>query len=204
LNLTKTPYLVLFIILGAIGVGTASALITITFEGLTVFKENVQFDKDVNIDGIVTGQAITDFQNQIDDNEARIGDLENTSKYGLVFTAGGTNYPLGSTNYLGLGDVFTISGDAAFFIPFDSTITDIRAGAANTSPDTTVTYTVKNLGGFAVSFGCSGVGTLQCSNTGSVDVNAGQKLFIEITGGCVGTCPTNISDVRVSIGLLPR
>ncbi len=73
---TKTPYLVLFIILIAVGVGTASALITITFEGLTIFKENAQFDKDVNIDGIVTGQAITDFQNQIDNNEAQITKLQ--------------------------------------------------------------------------------------------------------------------------------
>ena len=76
MNLTKTPYLVLFILLAAAGVGTASALLTITFEGLTIFKENAQFDKDVNIDGIVTGQAITDFQNQIDNNEARITDIE--------------------------------------------------------------------------------------------------------------------------------
>ncbi len=81
MNLTKTPYLVLFIILGAIGVGTASALITITFEGLTVFKENAQFDKNVNVDGIVTGQAITDFQNQIDNNEAQINALKNISKW---------------------------------------------------------------------------------------------------------------------------
>ena len=54
-QLTKTPVLVLFIVLITIGVGTASALITITFEGLTVFKENSQFDKDVNIDGTITG-----------------------------------------------------------------------------------------------------------------------------------------------------
>jgi len=54
-QLTKTPYLVLFIVLITIGVGTASALITITFEGLTIFKENAQFDKDVNIDGTITG-----------------------------------------------------------------------------------------------------------------------------------------------------
>jgi hypothetical protein len=52
---TSTPYLILFVILGAVGVGTASALITITFEGLTVFKEDAQFDKDVNIDGTITG-----------------------------------------------------------------------------------------------------------------------------------------------------
>jgi len=55
MNLTKTSYLVLFIVLISVGVGTASALITITFEGLSVFKENAQFDKDVNIDGTLTG-----------------------------------------------------------------------------------------------------------------------------------------------------
>jgi len=57
---TKTPYLVLFILLGAVGVGTASALVTISFEGLTVFKENAQFDKDVNIDGTLSGVQILD------------------------------------------------------------------------------------------------------------------------------------------------
>jgi len=55
MNLTKTSSLVLFIVLISVGVGTASALITINFEGLTVFKENAQFDKDVNIDGILSG-----------------------------------------------------------------------------------------------------------------------------------------------------
>ena len=54
-QLTKTPYLVLFIILITVGVGTASALAVYTFEGLTVFKENSQFDKDVNIDGTISG-----------------------------------------------------------------------------------------------------------------------------------------------------
>jgi len=57
MNLTKTPYLVLFVILIAVGVGTASALITITFEGLAVFKENVQMDKDLNVGGTVTGDG---------------------------------------------------------------------------------------------------------------------------------------------------
>jgi len=57
LNFTKTPYLVLFIVLGAVGVGTASALITITFEGIAVFKEDVQMDKDLNVDGTVTGDG---------------------------------------------------------------------------------------------------------------------------------------------------
>ena len=57
-QLTKTPYLVLFIVLITVGVGTASALITITFEGLTIFKENAQFDKDVNIDGSLNVDGI--------------------------------------------------------------------------------------------------------------------------------------------------
>ncbi len=65
MNLTKTPYLVLFILLGAIGVGTASALITITFEGLAIFKENVQMDKDLNVDGDLTGKTINAINDDI-------------------------------------------------------------------------------------------------------------------------------------------
>ncbi len=55
MNLTKTSYLVLFIVLISVGVGTASALLTITFEGFAVFKEDVQMDKNLNVDGILTG-----------------------------------------------------------------------------------------------------------------------------------------------------
>jgi len=194
MNLSRNGLIVLISVIFVAGAGTAYAGIVLPM---------ITLAGDVTIDGDMTCAGCVDSAD-IADGTVTVADLEVPPKYGLVFTAGGDNYPLGSTNYLGLGDVFTSSGDAAFFIPFDSTITDIRAGASNTSPDTIVTYTVKNLGGNAVSFGCSAVYVLSCSNTGSVDVNAGQKLFIEITGGCVGTCPTNISDVRVSIGLLPR
>ena len=38
---------------------------TITFAGLTIFKENAQFDKDVNIDGTLGGQTVDDLQNQL-------------------------------------------------------------------------------------------------------------------------------------------
>jgi len=65
MNLTKTPYLVLFVLLGAVGVGTASALITITFEGLAIFKENVQMDKDLNVDGDLTGKTFDAINDEI-------------------------------------------------------------------------------------------------------------------------------------------
>ncbi len=57
--------MVLFIILGGIGVGSATALITITFEGLAVFKENVQMDKNLNVDDTITGQTIEVLKAQI-------------------------------------------------------------------------------------------------------------------------------------------
>ena len=46
-RLTKTPYLVLFIILAAIGVGTASALITITLAGNVVITGGLQVDEEI-------------------------------------------------------------------------------------------------------------------------------------------------------------
>jgi len=58
-QLTKTPYLVLFIVLIAIGVGTASALITITLAG------DVQVDGDLNVDGSITGNTITNLENRV-------------------------------------------------------------------------------------------------------------------------------------------
>ena len=44
LNLTKTPYLVLFILLGAVGVGAASALMTITLAGNVVITDDLTVD----------------------------------------------------------------------------------------------------------------------------------------------------------------
>ena len=53
-QLTKTPYLILFIVLITIGVGTASAFITIQLAG------NVQVDGDLNVDGTISGSTIDD------------------------------------------------------------------------------------------------------------------------------------------------
>jgi len=57
-QLIKTPYLVLFIILIAISVGTASALITITLSG------NVVVTGDMNVQGNLTGPTINSLQLQ--------------------------------------------------------------------------------------------------------------------------------------------
>jgi len=56
---------------GLFSVAYAGPIInTITFEGLTIFKENAQFDKDVNIDGGLTGQTIDGVLARLDALEA--------------------------------------------------------------------------------------------------------------------------------------
>ena len=54
-QLTKTPYLVLFIVLITIGVGTASALITITLAGNVNITGDADIDGNLNVDGAITG-----------------------------------------------------------------------------------------------------------------------------------------------------
>ena len=55
MNLTKTPYLVLFILLGAVGVGAASAIGVITLAGDVNITGNADVDGDLNVDGTITG-----------------------------------------------------------------------------------------------------------------------------------------------------
>jgi len=50
---------------------------TITFVGLAIFKENAQFDKDVNIDGTLSGQTIDNLQTQIDDLPSELFSCQN-------------------------------------------------------------------------------------------------------------------------------
>jgi len=85
-QLTKTPYLVLFIILISVGVGTASAAITITLAG------DVDVTGNLDVIGTITGQTITNLQNQINaagisaETETQIDDIEEditSSTFGL-------------------------------------------------------------------------------------------------------------------------
>ena len=62
-QLTKTPYLVLFIVLITIGVGTASALITITLAGDVIITDNLHVGKDLFIGDSETNQDILFFDN---------------------------------------------------------------------------------------------------------------------------------------------
>ena len=64
-NLTKAPYLVLFVILISISVGTASALITITLAG------NVVVTGDMDVQGGITGPTVDNLQNQINSLEVQ-------------------------------------------------------------------------------------------------------------------------------------
>jgi len=66
-RLTKTPYLVLFIVLISIGVGTASALITITLAG------NVIVTGDLDVDGAITSPTLDNLQSQINQGVSEQG-----------------------------------------------------------------------------------------------------------------------------------
>ncbi len=56
-QLTKTPYLVLFIILITVGVGTASALITITLAGDVIITDSLHVDTDTLVVDSVTNNV---------------------------------------------------------------------------------------------------------------------------------------------------
>jgi len=45
---------------------------TITFVGLAIFKENVQIDKDLNVDGQFTSPTTTDLQNQLSNLQSKL------------------------------------------------------------------------------------------------------------------------------------
>ena len=51
MNLTKTPYLVLFIILGAIGVSTATAMVMVTVAGNFTVTGDSFLQGNVDVDG---------------------------------------------------------------------------------------------------------------------------------------------------------
>ena len=75
-RLTRTPYLVLFIALISMGVGTASAAITITLAG------DVDVTGNLDVIGTITGQTITNLQDQINaagisaETETQIDNIE--------------------------------------------------------------------------------------------------------------------------------
>ena len=66
---TKIPFLILFIVLVAIGVGTASALITITLDGLVIFPETIHIQNlllDESGDSGTTGQILSSTATGVD------------------------------------------------------------------------------------------------------------------------------------------
>jgi len=68
-KLTSTPYLVLFVLLGALGVGTASALMTITLSGNVIITGDTELEGkllDSNDDAGTAGQVLSSTETGID------------------------------------------------------------------------------------------------------------------------------------------
>ena len=70
-QLTRTPYLVLFIILITVGVGTASALVTITLAGNVNITGDADIDGNLNVDGTITGFETLEGLNCVAGQDAR-------------------------------------------------------------------------------------------------------------------------------------
>jgi len=64
-RLTSTPYLVLFIILGAIGVSTATAVMMITVAGNFTVTDDTFLQGNLDVGGLTTGTTTTDIYNQL-------------------------------------------------------------------------------------------------------------------------------------------
>ena len=66
---TRTPYMVLFIVLITVGVGTASAMITITLSGSVLITGDTELEGkllDVNDDAGTSGQVLSSIETGID------------------------------------------------------------------------------------------------------------------------------------------
>ena len=64
-QLTKTPYLVLFVVLITIGVGTASAVLTITLSGNVIITDNLDVEGDFAADGTGVFGGDVEFNNNL-------------------------------------------------------------------------------------------------------------------------------------------
>jgi len=175
MNLTKTPYLVLFVILGAIGVTAAFAGGMTIFNQDVVFQENIQADKSLNVDGEIFGKTIDGVNQEINQIKNLI------SKPDVVF---GTTSDNLMSILLGNGDgTFAAQPDvAAAFpsIPFDVAIGDLNNDGNQdvvvaSTTDVTVllgngdaTFTAQP--GVPVGVGTRGVAIGDLNNDGKQDV----------------------------------
>ena len=87
-NLTKTPYLVLFVVLISVTVGTASALVTITLAGNVIITGDTELEGkllDTNNDAGSSGQVLSSTEIGIDWVDAVAGSTEPLSDVKNVF-----------------------------------------------------------------------------------------------------------------------
>ena len=91
-QLTKTPVLIFFILLGGIGVGTASAAITITLGGNVVVTDSITAEEYFDNGNIQTGQlasAIGGIRNEATGDVSTVGGGQDNIASGVQSTVGG-------------------------------------------------------------------------------------------------------------------
>ena len=112
-NLTKTPYLVLFVLLISVGVGTASALVTITLAGNTIVQGTLTADNYFDNGNTQTGTASSALGGNANtasaDGSTVGGGDSNTANGNQATVGGGGGFGLGNT---ASGDVSTVGGGA--------------------------------------------------------------------------------------------
>ena len=170
-QLTKTPYLTIFIFLAAIGIGTASAIMTITLAGDVIIEGNTQIDNNLNVDGIYTGKTINELKQDI-------LDIQNSLFFMDIVV---TNFEDDDISVL-LGN-----GDGTFLTKIDTAVGDnpfgVAIGDLNNDGDQDVVVANKSDANISVLLG-NGDGTFA-----KTDVTVGGSPEIVAIGDFGGKSP---------------
>jgi len=132
---TKTPYLLLFILLGAVGVGTAYAIATITIAGNLLVTGDTELDGkliDTNNEAGTSGQVLSSTETGIDWIDVPPGATERVITYsGAETNPGGTDLVLGTVNsgaetFIGCSSAQCVSYTSMHTIPDGATLTKLE------------------------------------------------------------------------------
>ncbi len=158
-------------------------------------------DETITTDDIQDGTITTD---DIQDGTITTDDIADDVIKSAVLLRGGTGtVPVVGKRYIGMDNVYSLSHEAFWILPFTAEITNFRNSQNSHNPDSTTTYRLFRLGNVEL-MSCSANGQqFACSDSGSVTVPAGIVLWVEVETTCAGTCPSPIQGIVSSIGYKP-